>query len=194
VKEQGDANEQEGTAMIGIGSGFVIDLHDAGGGEANVMGTKAATLAHLASRGFRVPAGFVITSDACERILAAADDAGGTTTKAQIPADIWAEIRSHIDQLGDCPLAVRSSGLAEDLAHASFAGQYETVLEVEGAEAVAAAIRRCLASASSEQVRAYTGSDRRAPMALLVQRMVPADAAGVAFTANPGHRGHRGAG
>ena len=52
---------------------------------------------------------------------------------------------------------MRSSGAAEDLAGASSAGQYETVLGVRGPEAVAAAIGRCLVSASSERVRAYAG-------------------------------------
>ncbi|MBK6515337.1 MAG: PEP/pyruvate-binding domain-containing protein [Polyangiaceae bacterium] len=91
------------------------------------------------------------------------------------------------------PVAVRSSGIAEDLAGASFAGQYETVLDVEGVAAVEAAIARCVASARSERVREYRqerGIDA-APMAVLVQRMVKARAAGVAFTAHPvtGERG-----
>ena len=154
---------------------FVIGLHDPAGPGPEVAGTKAATLACLASRGFRVPEGFVVTAAACDRIRATGD----------FPHEVWAEVLPRLEQLGDGPLAVRSSGLAEDLAVASYAGQYETVLGVEGAEAVAGAIGRCLASASSVQVRAYRGSDARDRMAVLVQRMVPAEAAGVAFTANP---------
>jgi pyruvate,water dikinase len=86
-------------------------------------------------------------------------------------------------------VAVRSSGVAEDLADASFAGQYETVLAVRGADAVLDAARRCVASASHERAAAYGGE--HAPMAVLVQCMVPATAAGVAFSANPltGERG-----
>jgi len=154
---------------------FVIGLHDPAGPGPEVAGTKAATLAYLASQGFRVPEGFVVTAAACDRIV----------ESTHIPPQVWAEVLSRLGQLGNGPLAVRSSGLAEDLAEASYAGQYDTVLGVEGAEAVADAIGRCLASAASEQVRAYRGSDARPQMAVLVQRMVLAEAAGVAFTANP---------
>jgi rifampicin phosphotransferase len=163
------------SAEQSVETNFVIGLHDPAGPGPEVAGTKAATLAHLATRGFRVPEGFVVTAAACDRISAAND----------IPQGVWTEVLSHLDQLGDGPLAVRSSGLAEDLAEASYAGQYDTVLRVEGAEAVADAIGRCLASATSDRVRAYQGSDARSQMAVLVQRMVPAEAAGVAFTANP---------
>ena len=122
-----------------------------------------------------MPEGFVVTAAACDRIAAG----------ARYPDEVWAEVLAHVEQLGDGPLAVRSSGLAEDLAGASYAGQYDTVLGVEGADAVAAAIGRCVASAASARVRAYRGSDAPPRMAVLVQRMVPAEAAGVAFTANP---------
>ena len=144
---------------------FVVGLSD----DAGLIGRKAANLARLAAAGFRVPDGFVIT----------AASSGGLTP------EVWAEVRPHLEQLGGGPVAVRSSGAAEDTADASYAGQYETVLGVVGDDAVADAVRRCLASASSEQVRAYVGSGGPAPMAVLVQRMVPADTAGVAFTANP---------
>lgn len=168
-----------------LASGLVVGLHDGEVRDADAMGTKAATLGRLAARGFQVPEGFVITSTACEWILAVTRDLGRATTEADIPRDVWAEVRTYLDLLGEGPLAVRSSGLAEDLAHASFAGQYDTVLNVEGTRALADAIACCLASASSDQVRAYTGSDVRAPMAVLVQRMISAEVAGVAFTANP---------
>ena len=164
---------------------FVVGLQDRGGHDPAVLGTKAATLAHLASAGFRVPEGFVVTAPACDRILAASLGRDRSLVAADMPQDVWEEVLSALEQLGDCPVAVRSSGSAEDLSDASFAGQYETVLGVQGPDALADAIGRCLASGSSEQVRAYKGSDTPAPMAVLVQRMVPADAAGVAFTANP---------
>lgn len=158
-----------------VDTDLVVGLHDPTGPGPEEMGTKAATLARLASVGFRVPEGFVVTTAACDRIRATSN----------IPEEVWAEILSHLERLGDGPLAVRSSGLAEDLAEASYAGQYDTVLGVEGPDSVAEAIGRCLASATSDQVHAYRGSDAPSPMAVLVQRMVPADAAGVAFTANP---------
>ena len=91
---------------------------------------------------------------------------------------------------GGSPLvAVRSSATAEDLAEASMAGQYETFLEVEGEQEVADAVTRCWASLHSERVRAYLdqrGIDRaQVAMGVVVQKQVPADVAGVLFTANP---------
>ena len=163
------------SAEQSVETNFVTGLHDPASLGPELAGTKAATLAFLASHGFAVPEGFVVTAAACDRILATAD----------FPHEVWAEVLLRLERLGDGPLAVRSSGLAEDLAGESYAGQYDTVLGVEGPDAVAEAIGRCLASATSERVRAYRGAEARAPMAVLVQRMVPADAAGVAFTANP---------
>src|ERR1035437_3628307 len=164
---------------------FVIGLYEEGAGDPSRTGTKAATLARLAARGFPVPPGFVVTIPACQRILTTMG-AEESPDNRDIPGDVWAEILSRLPELGDDLLAVRSSGTAEDLAGASYAGQYETVLGVRGPEALANAIRHCLVSASSERVRAYAGpSADSSPMAVLVQRLVPADTAGVAFTANP---------
>lgn len=163
------------TSANPVGTNLVSGLHDLPTPAADLVGTKAATLAHLASRGFPVPEGFVLTAAACDQIVAA----------HEIPRNVWAEVLSRLEKLESGPLAVRSSGLAEDLAEASYAGQYDTVLGVEGPDALADAIRRCLASATSQRAQAYRGSDGRDRMAVLIQRMVPAEAAGVAFTANP---------
>src|SRR6266545_3179071 len=131
-----------------------------------------------------VPAGVVVTSAAeadwdqtCARLLQAA-----------------AELAGRQDQR----FAVRSSATSEDLAGASFAGQYETVLDV-GLDQVPEAVRHVLDSAASARVSAYRQAHSQAAvadpsgsgMAVLVQVMVAADAAGVAFTANPvtGDRG-----
>ena len=88
---------------------------------------------------------------------------------------------------------MRSSGVDEDLPGASYAGQYETVLNV-AAEDVPAAVRHCWASAFSRRVETYRqskGSAGHTAMAVLILPMVQADAAGVAFTADPisGDRG-----
>jgi rifampicin phosphotransferase len=130
--------------------------------DASRCGQKAASLAELRRLAFDIPDGFVIP-------------VGCAPTRAEVAA--------ALARLGDGPVAVRSSGVAEDLADASFAGQYETVLDVRGADAVLDAAQRCVASASHERVSAYGGES--AAMAVLVQRMVPATAAGVAFSANP---------
>ena len=162
----------------------VVGLAEAVAADPTMSGRKAATLAALAARGFPVPPGFVVTTAACERILATVDAAAEDLARAEFPGDVWAGIVSGVRQLGGGAVAVRSSATAEDLPDASYAGQYETVLGVSGPDEVAQAVRRCLASARSARVRAYSGSHRD-PMAVLVQRLVPAQAAGVVFTANP---------
>lgn len=155
---------------------MVVPLADSRALDARLTGNKASTLAALAIEGHPVPAGFVLTTAAFEA------NGGGPRLRAAARA----ALAESLAAVGG-PVAVRSSGVAEDLAGASFAGQYETVLDVEGEAAVLDAVGRCLASAESARVRAYR-DDRRvdaAPMAVLVQRMIPARAAGVAFTAHP---------
>jgi rifampicin phosphotransferase len=146
-----------------------------------LLGTKAANLARLAGTGFPVPAGVVVTPTAA----ADWDQAGARLLQAA------AELTERQGQR----FAVRSSATAEDLAGASFAGQYETVLDV-GLDQLPEAVRQVMDSAASARVAAYRQAHPQAPaaaalepsgsqMAVLVQVMVPADAAGVAFTANP---------
>ncbi|MEV4099747.1 PEP/pyruvate-binding domain-containing protein [Nonomuraea sp. NPDC049649] len=87
------------------------------------------------------------------------------------------------------PVAVRSSATAEDLPHASFAGQQDTYLNVTGAQAVLDAVRRCWASLWTDRAVAYreaNGVDHAGvSLAVVVQEMVDARVAGVMFTANP---------
>ena len=147
---------------------YICRLEATGLGDADAIGRKAAVLADLTAAGFRVPAGFAV--EAAARF----DEA--------VLAD---ELATALRELGDGPVAVRSSGVAEDLAGRSFAGQYESVLDVRGLDAVLEAIHTCWASADADRVAAYRGDDERGEMGVLIQRMVPADAAGVAFSANP---------
>ncbi|MFQ5555145.1 MAG: PEP/pyruvate-binding domain-containing protein [Acidimicrobiia bacterium] len=132
----------------------------------DLLGGKAASLARLAAAGLPVPQGAVVPTYV-------ADD------------DLEAVAAALADRLAGSPLAVRSSGVAEDLADASFAGQYETVLNVSPAPGpLCDAIRRVRASATRPHVASYGGdTDRR--MAVLVMPMVPASAAGIAFSRNP---------
>lgn len=87
------------------------------------------------------------------------------------------------------PVSVRSSATAEDLPGASFAGQQETFLHVIGIETVLTAVQRCFASLWTDRATQYRASLGLAPrdvrLAVVVQRMVEAEVAGVLFTANP---------
>ena len=112
-------------------------------------------------------------------------------TGGPMPAVIAAELRDAYGRLGagDTAVAVRSSATAEDLASASFAGQQDTYLNVLGTEALAAAVTDCWASLWTARAMAYRAREGIGPdavrLAVVVQQMVNAEAAGVMFTANP---------
>lgn len=154
---------------------LLIPLGEAGMADRGLVGSKARELGRLLSEGTQVPDGFVITT-------AARSSAVDDEVSSELMALVGEAMRAHPG-----PLAFRSSAVAEDLGHASYAGQYDTVLGVEGMEQAAAAIKACWKSADSEAVTAYRGGhgDSDAGIAVLVQRMVDADVAGVAFTTNP---------
>ena len=165
--------------------------------------------------GLLVPPGFCVTTDAFRRIIAAApsiddrldrlaglkaDDRQAIAALSaevrrdieavEIPGDLAAEITGELDRLGgDAAYAVRSSATAEDLPAASFAGQQDSFLNVVGQAAILHHISRCWASLFTERAVAYrsrNGFDhRRVHMAVVVQRMVFPQAAGVLFTADP---------
>ncbi|MGH3743931.1 MAG: PEP/pyruvate-binding domain-containing protein, partial [Mycobacteriales bacterium] len=176
--------------------GLVLGLPAAADAGAARVGVKAATLAVLARAGLAVPDALVLTAEAAEAHLAAAAPGSGGAAEAvlsaPLPAAVDGAVQAIAAHFGDATLAVRSSAAAEDLPDASFAGQYDTVLHVRGLPALRDAVRRCWASAHGDRVRAYRGSRGPAPaIAVLVQRQVDPDVAGVAFTVNPvtGDRG-----
>ena len=159
--------------------------------DAALVGNKATTLATLRRAGFPVPDGVVLTTEALEHALTAAGLADGApqaeVEAMPLPTGLEEALAAAVRRLGSDRLAVRSSGVEEDLPDASYAGQYETVLNVP-AEELGTAVRRCWASAFSDRVNAYRrarGSARQAGMAVLIQPMVQADAAGVAFSVDP---------
>jgi len=108
---------------------------------------------------------------------------------APVPPDVEAAVRDAYAELRGGPVAVRSSATAEDLPFASFAGQQDSFMDVDGADAVVDAIRRCWASLWTDRAVAYRTtnaiSHREVGLAVVVQRMVDAATAGVLFTANP---------
>ncbi len=159
----------------------VFGLDDDAAMDAGLAGHKAANLARLTALGFPVPPGVVLSTDAVDRIRAL----------GAVPEDLRDRLALALEELGGGPVAVRSSGSAEDLPGASFAGQYETFLGVDGVDAVQEAVLRCARSAGSQRVAAYAAgrvgdTGPAGPrMAVLIQAMVQAEAAGVAFTADP---------
>jgi pyruvate,water dikinase len=132
------------------------------------VGGKARGLFDLMHFGFPVPEAFVVV------------DAS--------PGDLPPDLDGAYARIGGGKVAVRSSASDEDDAGASFAGQYATLLDVEGVDAVRAAVDTCLRSmhsARADAYRAQRGGERAPHMCVIVQRMVAARAAGVAFTADP---------
>lgn len=134
------------------------------------VGGKATGLAQLHAMGLRVPRGFAIVD----------------ATPGELPEDLLRQYRD----LGAGKVAVRSSALDEDSSDSSFAGQYETTLNVEGEQALLDAVRQCLASLSSERAggyREFRGEEKPSEraMCVVVQCMVDARAAGVLFTVDP---------
>jgi len=132
-----------------------------------------------------------------EAVVAASAGIAGVIAATPLPADVEAAIREAYARLcvtagaDPVPVAVRSSGVSEDLDDASFAGQYETYLWVLGADEAIAHVRRCWASLFNPEVLTYRPGDggahaRELPgMGVGVQVMVPARAAGVMFTMDP---------
>jgi len=129
------------------------------------IGMKAESLIRLREGGFNVPDGFVVTAD-------------------ELNSFNDADLVKYADE--NVFYAVRSSGTSEDLANSSFAGQYDSYLNVRGIANLRAAIEKCARSIHNDRVTAYAkrnGIDIAASkMAVIVQRMVQAQKAGVAFS------------
>lgn len=185
--------------------------------ESATVGTKAANLGKAMANGISVPPGFVVTRDAlrlflhhtglktpveefvsrcllgenrdhaaefeelCRQIEAAPISDPLTVAVAEMAASLLAGAPAGV--------AVRSSGIHEDSATASFAGIYESYLGIRSIEDLWVAIKQCWCSAWAPQATAYAKKMGITPaydsMAVLIQQLVVADSAGVLFTANP---------
>src|SRR4051794_13325600 len=194
----------------------LVEWLDGRGTDVARIGGKAASLDRLASFGFRIPPGFCLTTEAFaeqvttlpgvrslaelpailadEELRAALVDGMRSGPLAPLVAAGLAEPLERLTtEAGSVPgrplpLAVRSSGVAEDGAAASFAGLHDTELDQTRQE-VPAAILRCWASLWSDRAIGYRAR-RELPldggaMAVVVQALVPAVAAAVAFTRHP---------
>jgi phosphoenolpyruvate synthase/pyruvate phosphate dikinase len=195
---------------------FVLDFEEIDGAQVALVGGKAANLGELSRiDGIAVPAGFCVTTDAFQRVMAEArsiddqlerlsrlkpDDRATiralsteirrTIEAIAIPDDLAAAVTESLASLGEqAAFAVRSSATAEDLPTASFAGQQDTYLNVVGPAAILQHVSRCWASLFTERAVTYrlrNGLDQRTVrMAVVVQRMVFPQASGILFTADP---------
>jgi pyruvate,water dikinase len=143
------------------------------------IGGKAASLFALVRTGFRVPPFFVLTVEAYR-----------ACTSGKVSRELRSAMLQALQAIGgtESAYAVRSSGVAEDSADFSYAGVFETVLDVRGEAGLVAAVERCWASHNSpiaESYRSRRGVSDDAAMAVVVQRMVQADWSGVSFSADP---------
>jgi pyruvate,water dikinase len=191
---------------------------DPEGRDRALVGGKGGALAEMAGAGFPVPPGFTVPAAACREFLgqpglmaridqALADGAGATASvdgaeearRLVEAADVgdalaaaieaaYAELAATVGE-AEPAVAVRSSALAEDSQAASFAGEFESYLNIRGGAAVVEAVRRCWASLYNHRALVYQlehDIDRTTNvMAVVVQLMVEPKAAGVMFTLNP---------
>lgn len=196
----------------------IVWLNEPGGAERRIGG-KGGSLARLSGLGFPVPQGFVVAAEAYEAFAAAHDLASLTAPLADLEArtpmaairealapvadrleaasidgasraaiaDAVAELEGRAD--ADATFAVRSSSLNEDSAGSSFAGLYESYLNLRGEDAIVGAVLdcyRCLWQERAVQYRTFRGIDHASEaMAVVVMEVVRARSSGVAFTKNP---------
>jgi len=204
-----------GQAGTGKPVPFVLGLNELDDSQPAAVGGKAANLAVLLQAGMPVPRGFCITTFAFERFLgscpdrtglvelwsrcAAGDmeripklsrDVQGCLANSSMPPAVREAVLAAWREMGEArSYAVRSSATVEDAPGRSFAGQFESILNVRGAEALLAAVKSCWLSLFSARALAYLGRQRvpveKVKMAVLVQAMVAAECAGVVFTTDP---------
>lgn len=190
---------------------FVLPFDDEDADIAAVGG-KGASLARMARAGFPVPGGFHVTTGAYREFMAggageeieaaltgvdledpeqverAAEVIAGALGRRDVPEAVAAEVLRAYEGMSGGLVAVRSSATAEDLPGMSAAGQHESFLGVTGADALLAAVKRCWTSlwtARAIGYRARHGAGAGVALAVVMQRLVPAESSGVLFTANP---------
>jgi pyruvate,water dikinase len=201
--------EYETQTAVAADRDLVLDLAALDPTMLPIVGGKAGNLGELIRAGLPVPPGFCVTTQAYAQVAAstAIDFAAfGSAPREQwnllaarareaflaaaMPTQVAAAIVEAYQRLGDdTPVAVRSSATAEDLPGASFAGQQDTYLNITSPAAVLDAVQRCWASLWTDRAVVYRATNHIDPravrLAVVVQRMVEAEIAGVLFTANP---------
>ncbi len=176
------------------------------------FGGKSASLGELIAAGIPVPPGFAASTSAFRAFVDEAGLGGMIATEmsrlspddvdsvgaashaisqamrsAPVPEAVRDEVARRYAELGEPPVAVRSSALGEDSQDATFAGQQETYLWVRGADHVCDAVRDCWVSLYSPPAISYRArlEAQEPAMGVAVQEMVDAEVSGVLFTCNP---------
>ncbi|NRT91938.1 PEP/pyruvate-binding domain-containing protein [Clostridium beijerinckii] len=144
----------------------------------SLAGGKGCMLSKMFQAGYPVPDGFVILPSAFN--------------ENNLNEDAWNKIKHYLKEIRkgneSVLFAVRSSALSEDSAQASFAGEFETVLNVKTDEEIQSAIYEVFSSRESERVKAYSsvqGMDQSHQIAVVIQIMIQSEISGVLFTADP---------
>ncbi|OYD09961.1 phosphoenolpyruvate synthase [Paludifilum halophilum] len=195
---------------------YVLDFQEIDQTKLMLVGGKGLHLGELSRiEGIRVPEGFCVTTEAFQRTLRhherfqsllnrlsmqntenreqiyeISNDIRRVIEETAVPQDIEEEIIRHLSDIGkEHAYAIRSSATAEDLPHASFAGQQDTYLNITGREAILEHIRQCWASLFTDRAVIYrmqNGFDhRKVYLSVVVQRMVFPQISGILFTADP---------
>ncbi len=177
----------------------------------NNVGGKAANLAKLVNAGFNVPNGFVLMNCAYEKFVyfnnidtkisslieninrdklkTVSHELKKLFEKGTLPTDILNEINDAYEDLDDKIVVVRSSSSLEDLPDTSFAGQYDSFLNIKGEVELTKVIKKCWASLWNYRALTYRFDNNLIKSELshnvLIQKLVKADKSGITFTANP---------
>jgi pyruvate,water dikinase len=193
---------------------MIVSFDQPEAGLVSLVGGKGSNLIALTAAGLPVPAGFVVTSEAYQCFLDEADWLEGQLAtldlahpdllhnqcgplqrrlrEIALPLSVAQALREGLTRLGvgdHDPVAVRSSSTLEDLAQAAFAGQHDTYLNVRGADNVIQRVRDCFVSLWSDRAVLYRHhqgfSQREVRMAVVIQRQIASEVAGVGFSIDP---------
>ena len=187
---------------------YILPFSEIRKADVATAGGKGANLGEMVAAGIPVPEGAVLSAAAYDRFVlendidaaallrdsaseqAASDAIRALIRGARLPGDIESELRRYYRSLGEgARVAVRSSATAEDLEDASFAGQQETYLNIQSESELIARVKACYASLWGVRAIHYRaasghGSDS-VSLAVVIQRMVESESAGVLFTKDP---------
>ena len=192
----------------------MINLNDVLEVDVELIGKKAANLGLLIQNDINVPYGYVITIDAynlflkynhleeeIQKILSDIDNEDIDSIKlssvkirnyfleGELPLELISELRLSSAEIYNYPLAIRSSASAEDLPYMSFAGQYDSYLNINGENDIIIHIKRCYSSLWTTRAISYRIKNKiphlNLGVAVIIQKLIPAKSAGILFTVNP---------